>query len=321
VILAGGVGSRFWPASTPARPKQLLPLASERPLIRDTVDRIVPLVPPERLRILTGEARAFAHWTPVHVHLGAAEATGRVALLEGPSLGAGKSGLAQLVLDRPIGALWGDGFVIRDQSAQRTIGGGRVIDVTPPARGRAKPERLAYLRHMEGSDNRASLAALLEVSPRGLNLARFAANRNLTKVEAEALFANVPLTTVGALGFSAAHWDALKSSALDALAAWHARAPDAVGPAEDRVLAGVPREVSTAIVTALMRGNQVVKEGTGVRLASHKASLAPADATLWAQVTPQLDQAALRPPSLHEIATAIGNHGQRKQPVAANDVS
>jgi len=54
VILAGGVGSRFWPASTPARPKQLLPLASERPLIRDTVDRIVPLVPPERLRILTG---------------------------------------------------------------------------------------------------------------------------------------------------------------------------------------------------------------------------------------------------------------------------
>lgn len=58
VILAGGVGSRFWPVSTPARPKQLLPLASERPLIRDTVDRIVPLVPQERLRILTGERLA-----------------------------------------------------------------------------------------------------------------------------------------------------------------------------------------------------------------------------------------------------------------------
>ena len=54
VILAGGVGSRFWPASTPAVPKQLLPLGSDQPLIRDTVDRIVPLVPPERLRILAG---------------------------------------------------------------------------------------------------------------------------------------------------------------------------------------------------------------------------------------------------------------------------
>jgi mannose-1-phosphate guanylyltransferase len=54
VILAGGVGSRFWPVSTPARPKQLLPLASDQPLIRDTVERILPLVPAERLRILTG---------------------------------------------------------------------------------------------------------------------------------------------------------------------------------------------------------------------------------------------------------------------------
>ena len=54
VILAGGVGSRFWPASTPSVPKQLLPLGSERPLIRDTVDRISPLIPAERLRILAG---------------------------------------------------------------------------------------------------------------------------------------------------------------------------------------------------------------------------------------------------------------------------
>jgi mannose-1-phosphate guanylyltransferase len=55
VVLAGGVGSRFWPVSTPARPKQLLPLASARPLITDTVERILPLVPRERVRILTGE--------------------------------------------------------------------------------------------------------------------------------------------------------------------------------------------------------------------------------------------------------------------------
>jgi mannose-1-phosphate guanylyltransferase len=54
VILAGGVGSRFWPASTPSHPKQLLPLAGPQPLIRETVDRILPLVPQERLRILTG---------------------------------------------------------------------------------------------------------------------------------------------------------------------------------------------------------------------------------------------------------------------------
>jgi mannose-1-phosphate guanylyltransferase len=54
VVLAGGIGSRFWPASTPSRPKQLLHLASDRPLIQETVERIEPLIPPDRLRILTG---------------------------------------------------------------------------------------------------------------------------------------------------------------------------------------------------------------------------------------------------------------------------
>jgi mannose-1-phosphate guanylyltransferase len=58
VILAGGVGSRFWPVSTPSRPKQLLPLASERPLLEDTLERILPLVPQERIRILTGASLA-----------------------------------------------------------------------------------------------------------------------------------------------------------------------------------------------------------------------------------------------------------------------
>ena len=53
-MLAGGVGSRFWPVSTPARPKQLLPLASAQPLICDTIDRVLSLVPTERIRVLTG---------------------------------------------------------------------------------------------------------------------------------------------------------------------------------------------------------------------------------------------------------------------------
>lgn len=55
VVLAGGVGSRFWPVSTPARPKQLLALASKEPLITDTVRRIAPAVPVERVRVLTGD--------------------------------------------------------------------------------------------------------------------------------------------------------------------------------------------------------------------------------------------------------------------------
>jgi mannose-1-phosphate guanylyltransferase len=53
IVLAGGIGSRFWPLSTPDRPKQLLTLISERPLIAETVARLSPLVPPERVLVLT----------------------------------------------------------------------------------------------------------------------------------------------------------------------------------------------------------------------------------------------------------------------------
>ncbi len=53
VVLAGGVGSRFWPLSTPARPKQLLPLVDDRPLLVATLDRMRDLVPMERTLVLT----------------------------------------------------------------------------------------------------------------------------------------------------------------------------------------------------------------------------------------------------------------------------
>ena len=56
VIMAGGAGTRFWPASRANRPKQLLPLAgrADEPLLAATVRRIAPLAPPERVYIATG---------------------------------------------------------------------------------------------------------------------------------------------------------------------------------------------------------------------------------------------------------------------------
>lgn len=60
VVLAGGVGSRFWPISTPRRPKQLLPLVTDEPMLRDTIERVSSLAPPARMLILTNAALATA---------------------------------------------------------------------------------------------------------------------------------------------------------------------------------------------------------------------------------------------------------------------
>jgi mannose-1-phosphate guanylyltransferase len=55
VIMAGGIGSRLWPRSRSTMPKQFLDLTSERSMLRETVDRIRPLVPLERVVVVTSQ--------------------------------------------------------------------------------------------------------------------------------------------------------------------------------------------------------------------------------------------------------------------------
>ena len=80
IIMAGGSGTRFWPASRQHRPKQLLALSSDVPLLRVTVDRILPLVGAEQLWIVTTASTAEAtrelldDLSPGHI---LAEPTGR----------------------------------------------------------------------------------------------------------------------------------------------------------------------------------------------------------------------------------------------------
>jgi mannose-1-phosphate guanylyltransferase len=66
VVLAGGVGSRFWPVSTEKRPKQLLPLVTKEPLLIETLQRLRPIAPPSRTLILTNASlvRAIARAAP-----------------------------------------------------------------------------------------------------------------------------------------------------------------------------------------------------------------------------------------------------------------
>lgn len=58
VILAGGSGSRFWPLSSPARPKQLLPLLGSGSTAEETILRLQGLIPKERILVVTGAGLA-----------------------------------------------------------------------------------------------------------------------------------------------------------------------------------------------------------------------------------------------------------------------
>jgi len=56
IILAGGKGERFWPLSRQQRPKQFLKLTSDKTMLEETIDRVLPLIPFDDIRIVTGQS-------------------------------------------------------------------------------------------------------------------------------------------------------------------------------------------------------------------------------------------------------------------------
>ena len=235
---------------------------------------------------------------PVHLHLGAAHVLGRIALLD-------ERGLVQLVLEQPVGAVRGDRFIVRDQSSRRTLGGGTVLDVFPPPRGRARPERLAWLAAMESDDDAAALSRCLDLSPTGVDMGRFTANRNLAPA--------------AGVRFSDAHWRALREKALATLAAWHRDSPERGGLPVDRLLKGtrVAREALDRLVDELVREGIAVHDATGVRLRSHAVRMSAPDEALWKKARPVLARNALRPPSVAELSASLKEDPKRLEAALA----
>ena len=84
------------------------------------------------LQVLADFPRPVKHWLPVHVYQATAHATARLALLQPGALPPGQRADAELICDQPLCARHGDRLVLRDQSLERTLGGGRVLTDTPP---------------------------------------------------------------------------------------------------------------------------------------------------------------------------------------------
>lgn len=261
-------------------------------------------------RVLAGEPKPVGTWFPARLHHGSAEVGARLVPLGDPIEPDGV-GMVQIVLDRPIAAAVGDRFILRDVSAQRTVGGGRFLDLRAPARKRRTPERIAQLEALsEGSPARA-LARLLEVPPYLVEANGFARDHAMTAAEGAALLAGLGAVVLEAGGLrhvlSHARWEAFRGALLREIGRFHEENPDLQGIGRERLrLLVQPRLPAPAFRAALereARAGAVVLEGSFLRLPGHEVRLDPEDEALYARIEPLLGgEARFRPPRVRDIS-------------------
>ena len=265
-----------------------------------------------RLRLLPSEAKALRHWTPVHIHIGAADISGRVALLEGSSLVQGESALARLLFDQPTSAFQGDRFVLRDQSVQRTIGGGRIIDPRPPLRDARKPARLAFLQAFDEADAGDALDALLAILPNGVDFDHFVLVRYLDPKRRNALLEtrDVVMAPIGKMRtvFTGAAWASLRSDLLAAIAAYQDKHAHSFGATTAEILRSMPvrsRPALAAAMDTLIADKAIVRFGQLLHLPGHAIELTSDEENLWHEIALFLKARNIDPPRLALIAEGL----------------
>ncbi|HGM5578568.1 TPA: selenocysteine-specific translation elongation factor [Pseudomonas putida] len=262
------------------------------------------------LSLLPGEARTFEHFSAVHVHLGTQDVTARVALLEGESLEPGQRMFAQLLLNAPLQAAHGDRLVLRDQRAQRTLGGGRVLDPFAPSRQRRSEARLRQLQVLrDAGDLEQALPALLATATSGLDPQRLERQFNRLRDSWQLPDAvQVIATRQGPLLFDRAQWQVLRQDVLEQLARFHEQEPDQLGPDRDRLrrFCALPleRPAFVSLLDELLGDGAIASSGPWLHLPDHKVQLSEADTALWARLQPRLLEGAFDPPWVRTLALA-----------------
>lgn len=265
------------------------------------------------LRILPGERKSISQWFPVRLHHASNEVGARIVLLSDEAIEPGTASRVQLVLDAPIAAAIGDRFVIRDVSAQRTLGGGRFLDLRAPQRKRRSLERMAQLDAAEIEDPLEAARALLSVEPFHLDAAQFIRDRALAEAihhltdQLQAIALSFGQTTLWMLP---KYWQLFRNALEQILASFHAENPDLAGMGVERLrLRLEPRLPAAAFRVALSRlidEKLIVLDGVWIRLTGHEVSMDEADQLLWDRVALHLNGAGrFCPPRVRDLAQVL----------------
>ena len=248
----------------------------------------------------------------VRVHLGTAERLGKIVILGGAErIEPKQSAYCQVTLSEPLLALRGDHFIVRNETAQRTLAGGFIINPWAERHKKGDPElaaRLEALRHGDLAvltetflDSGAFFAASAEAIQQFLNVREEAVRGAVDgmktlralNAEGERLYATEK------------KWRRVTEQIQQSLKEFHAGHPLLPGMDMEELRGKLAYELAPKIfrliVDALIDAKLITKEENLLRLASHRVQLGGQEKTLMEKIKKILGEQPLAPPDLKEI--------------------
>ncbi|MDE0342954.1 MAG: selenocysteine-specific translation elongation factor [Deltaproteobacteria bacterium] len=269
------------------------------------------------LEVRPAAAKGIKNHQRVRIHLGTAERMGKLVFLgDIEKVEPKETVYCQVLLTEPLLVMRGDHFIVRDETAQKTLGGGEVVD--PRARRHRRRERDVdqRLRTLHQGDTPdmirsflegdASLATGLDAVGQFLNLKRDETRAWLERTEGLRAFDSERERVYT----TEEKWSRFRERLRAALEEFHRGHPLAPGmdleEVRARLAAGVSARLFRDLADLLAGEGMCVREGNHLRLPGHRVEMGAREKSLSAEITAALGRNPLAPPYLKEMEKALG---------------
>ncbi|MBI5506885.1 MAG: selenocysteine-specific translation elongation factor [Deltaproteobacteria bacterium] len=271
--------------------------------------------------------------TQLRVHHGTRETMGRLMWLDGIGAVQPRSrAYAQIALAEPLVLCRGDRFVLRDQTARRTLGGGVVVLAKAERHRRSAGEVAPRLRLLAEGDEATrlhtvlALASSFAVEPVEAALGAGLTTGDVARIVRRSGDARSDVIALPGSGepewlIAAERASAYLKALLDAVAAYHVQHPNLPGVDLEHLRGAVVPVVDARLfrllIERLLADAALVRRGNLVHLPAHEASLGGADSELARRVAGAIAAAGLMPPIVKDLADELRIDAKKVATVAA----
>ncbi len=269
------------------------------------------------LQVLSSFPRMLEHWGRFRAYLGTRELFCRLILLVDEAILPGDSVQVQLRLEQPILTFRGDRIILRDFSAQHTVGGGEVINPFAPKHKRFTQETITTLAQWEEADDTQVVNAVLENSPSlcvaesflyyYMPYSQTEVRNILDTLESEGKIVRWDTSGRTPLISDAARAAELTEKLLTVLSEFHKKEPLLAGQNASQLSRelGLDEVGFEKLTNKLIKTKQLVKDGNLLRLASHEIQFSEEESTAKETLEKLFLDAGINTPGLNELKTLL----------------